>query len=84
MRKIVNGKVQTISLGDDVLLKDLDVASDTRHLAQFYDIAGLLDLNGDGRLELVSYSAYYEGYSFEIREWNGKTFVSRAISGCGA
>jgi hypothetical protein len=84
MRKIVNGKVQTISLGDDVLLKDIEIDSDTRHLAQFYDIAGLLDLNHDGTLELVSYGAYYEGYSFEILEWNGTTFVSRAVSGCGA
>lgn len=84
MRKIVNGKVVTISLGDDVIVKDNTPESDIRHLANLYDIAGILDLNGDGKLELVTYSAYYEGYSFEILEWTGKKFVSRAVSGCGA
>lgn len=84
MRKIVAGKVQTISLGDDVILKDIEADADNRHLPELYDIAGLLDLNGDGKLEMVLYSAYYEGYNFEITEWNGKKFVSRASSGCGA
>ncbi len=84
MRKIVAGKVQTISLGDDVILKDIEVEADNRHLAELYDIAGLLDLNGDGKLEMVAYGAYYEGYSFEIKEWDGKKFVSKAVSGCGA
>ncbi len=84
MRKIISGKAQTISLGDDVTLKDVDIESETRHLEQFYDIAGLLDLNGDGKLEMVAYSSYYEGYGFEIMEWDGKKFVSRASSGCGA
>ena len=84
MRKIVNGKVVTISLGDDVILKDNSPESDIQHLASLYDIAGILDLNGDGKLELVTYGAYYEGYNFEILEWTGKKFVSRAVSGCGA
>jgi hypothetical protein len=84
MRKIMAGKVQTISLGDDIILKDADVEADNRHLAELYDIAGLLDLNGDGKLEMVAYGAYCEGYSFEIKEWDGKKFVSRASSGCGA
>jgi hypothetical protein len=84
MRKIIAGKVQTISLGDDVILKDADVEADNRHLAELYDIAGLLDLNGDGKLEMVAYSAYYEGYGFEIKEWDGKKFVSKTSSGCGA
>jgi hypothetical protein len=84
MRKIIAGKVQTISLGDDVILKDDDIEADNRHLPEFYDIAGLLDLTGDGKLELVLYSAYYEGYSFEILLWDGKKFVSKASSGCGA
>ncbi len=84
LRKIVAGKVQTLSLMDDVNLKDTDIEADTRHLEQLYDIAGLLDLTGDGKLEMVAYSAYYEGYSFEILEWNGKKFVSKASSGCGA
>jgi hypothetical protein len=84
LRKIIAGTVQTISLSDDVSLKDIDIEADNRHLEMLYDIAGLLDLNGDGKLEMVMYSAYYEGYNFEIVEWNGKKFVSRGISGCGA
>ncbi len=84
MRKIVAGKVQTISVAGDVSLKDIDIEASNRHLEMLYDIAGLLDLNGDGKLEVVLYSAYYEGYNFEITEWNGKKFVSRTSSGCGA
>jgi hypothetical protein len=84
MRKIMAGQVQTISLGDDVILKDIEVEADNRHLPELYDIAGLLDLNGDGKLEMVAYGAYYEGYNFEIKEWDGKKFVSKASSGCGA
>jgi hypothetical protein len=84
MRKIIAAKAQTISLSHDVILKDIDIEANNRHLAQFYDIAGLLDLTGDGKLEMVTYSAYYEGYSFEIMEWNGKKFVSKASSGCGS
>jgi hypothetical protein len=86
MRKIVNGKVQTISLGDDVILKDMkaDAVPIEGHLARFYDIAGVLDLNGDGKLELVIYDAYYEGEGFEILEWNSKKFVSLSYAGCGA
>ena len=84
MRKIVAGKVQTVAINNDVNLKDGDVEANNRHLEMFYDIAGLLDLNGDGKLEMVAYSAYYEGYNFEIMEWNGKKFVSKTSSGCGA
>jgi hypothetical protein len=84
LRKIVAGQVQTISLGDDMILKDDNIEADNRHLPEFYDIAGILDLTGDGKLEMVMYSAYYEGYSFEIMEWDGKKFVSKASSGCGA
>jgi hypothetical protein len=84
MRKIMAGQVQTISLADDVILKDVEIEADNRHLPELYDIAGLLDLNGDGKLEMVAYGAYYEGYSFEIEEWDGKKFVSKASSGCGA
>ena len=84
MRKIIAGKVQTISLSEDVSLKDIDIEADNRHLEMLYDIAGLLDLTGDGKLEMVLYSAYYEGYNFEITQWNGKKFVSKASSGCGA
>ena len=84
LRKIVAGKVQTISLMDDVNLKDIDIEANNRHLEMLYDIAGLLDLTGDGKLEMVAYSAYYEGYNFEIMLWNGKKFVSKTSSGCGA
>jgi hypothetical protein len=86
MRKIVNGKVETISLGDDLILNDIATGAVPieNHLAQFYDIAGVVDLNGDGKLELVIYDAYYEGEGFEILEWTGNKFVSRASSGCGA
>jgi hypothetical protein len=85
MQKMINSKVQTISLGDAVILKNIaaDAVPTENHLTRLYDIAGLLDLNGDGKLELVIYDAYNAGFSFEIIEWDGKKFVSKASSGCG-
>ncbi|MFC6801347.1 hypothetical protein ACFQDE_06025 [Deinococcus caeni] len=38
-------------------------------MATQYRLAGVADLNGDGRMELVLHDAYYEGADFTVSEW---------------
>jgi hypothetical protein len=51
-----------------------------------YEISGIADLNGDGKMEVVLYSEYYEGSgtgAFEIRQ--GKPVaIPELEAGCGA
>jgi hypothetical protein len=50
-----------------------------------YEITGIVDLNGDGKMEIVLYSEYYEGSAsgaFEMR--NGKPELIKELqAGCG-
>ena len=53
-------------------------------LANLYRLAGVADLNGDGRMELIVYSAYYEGQGFAAYEWTPAGGAKlRLETGCG-
>lgn len=53
-------------------------------LANLYRLAGVADLNGDGRMEIVTYGAYYEGQSFAVYEWTPAGGAKlRLETGCG-
>jgi hypothetical protein len=87
VRKVVAGKVQTIVLGADVFLKattDAEVEQGTMNLPDTYGLVNVLDLNGDGKMEIVMMGAFYEGYGISVMEWDGKGFKERLNSGCGA
>ena len=63
LRKIVNGRPQTIFLAGDVLLKnpyDYDASRNS--------VSSILDLNGDGRLEIVVYQDYDERRAVKVFE----------------
>jgi hypothetical protein len=50
----------------------------------FYDLAAVLDLDGDGTLEVVVSWLYYEGSGLEAYEI-GSEGVTRVLNGgCGA
>ena len=76
VRKIVAGKVQNI-----FLVKDIRRAANTAGLPRAYHLSAIADLNGDGRMEIALYSAYYEGSSSDIFELNGTKL--KAVLGCG-
>lgn len=76
IRKIVRGQVQTI-----FVVKDIRRAANTGGLMRNYHISAIADLNGDGRLEIAMYSAYYEGSSSDIFDLNGTKLT--AVLGCG-
>jgi hypothetical protein len=63
MRKIVGGKVQNIIVTGDFVTKKIDFGAPSK-----YRISSIADLNGDGKLEIVIYGAYYEGNWIEAYE----------------
>jgi hypothetical protein len=76
VRKIVGGKVRNI-----FLVKDVRRTADAGGLIRGYHLSAIADLNGDGQMEVVLYSAYYEGSSSDVLEIRG-TKVN-AVLGCG-
>jgi hypothetical protein len=85
VRKIVGGRLETIDLGTDVTLENPDPnSSNPPNLANQYDVPLVMDLNGDGRMELVFWSAYYEGETTSVMEWSGSQFRTMVSAGCGA
>ena len=56
LRRVVDGNVQTKLVAGEVYAKpDESVAPNV------YNLAAVLDLNGDGKLEVIVHSFYYEG-----------------------
>jgi hypothetical protein len=76
VRKIIRGQVQNI-----FLVKDIRRGTNQGGLPRGYHISGIADLNGDGRMEIALYSAYYEGSSSDVFELNGTKL--NAVLGCG-
>lgn len=85
LRQVVHGKVVTTVLGEHVApRKPWDSGSgDVMPMATLYRLAGVADLNGDGRMEIVTFGAYYEGYGLDVQEWRPGGWKSRLEGGCG-
>lgn len=66
LRTVVNGKVETTLLTKEISLEAVDFAAPNT-----YELRGLADLNGDGRLEVIVDSGYYEGAGVGVFEING-------------
>lgn len=75
LRKVVGGKVKDIVLGGEYYPKASDAT------ATQYEVVGVLDLNGDGKMEVVVSIDYYEGSSSTVFRING-TRVDN-VFGCG-
>lgn len=79
LRHVVNGKVQTKLIDGEFYPKANGFNAPNR-----YEVLGLLDLDGDGRLEIILQSAYYEGGGTSVwRFGSGK--IERVLQiECGA
>ena len=77
LRRIVAGKVETELVAGEFYVKDESSAS---HL---YEIPGVLDLNGDGKLEVIVHSHYYEGSETTIYDCSGGKCNAVLSAGCG-
>ena len=77
LRRVVAGKVQTEVIASELYVKDESSASN------LYEIRGVLDLNGDGKLEVVVHSHYYEGAETTIYDCSGGKCEAALSVGCG-
>jgi hypothetical protein len=75
LRRVVAGKVQTEFVAGQVFPKD-----DTPNV---YEVPAVLDLNGDGKLEVIVHSQYYEGSATTIYDCSaGKCEAALSVE-CG-
>jgi hypothetical protein len=79
LRKVVNGKVKTIILGENYFPK-----ARTFNAPTVYKIAAVLDLNGDEKMEIVMHARYYEGASTTVYEVRDNKAIEVLNAGCGA
>lgn len=79
LRKVVQGEVQTAVLGESVI-------TEPDGFLTSYTIGTVADLSGDGKMEIVVDSAYYEGLGVEVWEYvdDDLGVVPRVSVGCGA
>ena len=80
MRKVIDGEVQTAILEETVVLDE-----DDRFLGA-HSVGTVADLNGDGKMEIVSNSAYFEGFGVVIWEYENDDLGLnlRLERGCGS
>lgn len=80
LRKIVGGKVRNIIVTGDFVTKKIDFGAPSE-----YRISSIIDLNGDGKMEIIIYGAYYEGGWIEAYEMKGNKLADiKALNvGCG-
>jgi hypothetical protein len=79
LRKVVNGKVITIMLDQEYHTKYTQFSAPNE-----YSLSAVLDLNGDGVMEIVVAGAYYEGNWKTVYSMQGIKAVDVLGCGCGA
>jgi hypothetical protein len=79
LRRVFDGKVRTQFVMGEVYPK-----SDTNGLLNAFEVGGLLDLNGDGTLEVIVRSSYYEGGGTHVWQLDGGKLVNVLSVVCGA
>lgn len=79
LRKMINGKVQTIMIDEEYHTKYTKFSAPNE-----YTLTAVLDLNGDGVMEIVVSGAYYEGNWKTVYSIQGNKAVDVIGCGCGA
>ncbi len=80
LRKIVAGKVRDFLIGGEFVKRNIEFGAPSRYL-----VTSIADLNGDGIMEFIVYSEYYEGNSSAAYEMKGgkAVEVKQLQTGCG-
>ncbi len=80
LRKVVDGAVQTAILGATV------VTDSESPFGASFTVGAVADLSGDGKMEIVLNSAYFEGLAVEVIEYvdNDLGTVTQLQVGCGS
>jgi hypothetical protein len=78
LRRVVEGKVVTQMIEGEFYPKNTEY-----NAPNIYEVSGVLDLDGDGRMEIILNSAYYEGGATTV--WKlGKTKLEKVMEmACG-
>lgn len=79
LRKMINGKVQSIMLDEEYHPKYSQSSTPNE-----YNLSAVLDLNGDGVMEIVVAGNYYEGDWKIVYSIQGNKAVDVLSCGCGA
>ena len=79
LRRVVDGNVQTKLVAGEVYWK-----SDESVAPNVYNLAAVLDLNGDGKLEVIIHSFYYEGGQTTIYQYDRDKIEAVLSVECGA
>ncbi len=79
VRRIVSGRVRTFVLGEEYYThaKTFNAPNDAH-------VAAVLDVNGDGKMEIIVHDRYYEGSGTSVFQMGANGFQSVLSSGCGA
>ena len=79
MRRTVQGDVRTAILGESV------VVTAASPVVNSYSVGAVADLNGDGRMEVVLSTAYYEGVGVDVWEYvdDDLGLTPQISAGCG-
>lgn len=77
LRRVVARKVQTELVAGELYPRD---ESDVPNV---YEIPAVLDLNGDGKLEVIVHSQYYEGAATTIYDCSGEKCKAALSVSCG-
>lgn len=80
LRKVTNGKAENFVLSGDFVKKTENAGAPAE-----YEISGISDLNGDGKMEIIVFAHYYEGSWVEVYELNkkGASIVEELKTNCG-
>jgi len=78
MARSLNGKMETKLVAGEFYPEAKGDAPPNK-----FEIAALLDLNGDGKIDIVARSAYYEGDEISVYEYGSSTFKKALSVGCG-
>lgn len=80
LRKIIGGKAQNIVITGDFIRKNIQFGAPAK-----FEVSSVADLNGDGKMEVIVYGAYYEGNWVDVYELKGNIMreVKALNAGCG-
>ena len=88
LRWVRNGQVRTTVLYQNVFTRtptQKQIEDGGGQVPSRFGLAGVADLNGDGRMELVVADAYYEGEGAAVLEWSPDSGAKERLNqGCGA
>ena len=84
LRRVVAGKVETQLVEGEFHPKAYVRKEDSFDAPNAYKVIAVLDLDGDGKMEVVVASRYYEGEATTIYHCDPKKCEALLSVGCGA